>query len=316
MFGKPGVSRCGRRSLLLLLLLFSMVRVNGQGEFVLSGECGKRMGKVVTLKIYDGDSTARVLYGKVKGGEFTIKGTLKRTAPAVLRFGNGQELELVMEAGELTVAVDGESVARSKVNGSRSNSRYRYAMQQIGEGKSVGEFVGENADWEITPYVVYRSMGTLTAEEVEELMGKIDSGARSCYHYWAIGKKLEEMAAVTEGSVMPDFEYMTDKKKKVHYRDSVWEGCPTVLLVGATWCGKCKEVESEARKQCGEEARLVVVEMDRDPKGWDADFMKVLGVEKLPYLMVVDREGKIYARDVRVWELGRLLSAERREKEK
>ena len=263
-----------------------MVRVSGQGEFVLSGECGKRMGKVVTLKIYDGDSTARVLYGKVKGGVFSIKGTLKRTAPAVLRFGNGQELELVMEAGELTVAVDGESVARSKVNGSRSNSRYRYAMQQIGEGKSVGEFVGENADWEITPYVVYRSMGALTAEEV------------------------------TEGSVMPDFEYMTDKKKKVHYRDSVWKGCPTVLLVGATWCGKCKEVESEARKQCGEEARLVAVEMDRDPKGWDADFMKVLGVEKLPYLMVVDREGKIYARDVRVWELGRLLSAERREKEK
>ena len=50
-------------------------------------------------------------------------------------------------------------------------------------------------------------------------------------------------------------------------------------------------------------ARPIVINIDNDKRIWDAPVMQKLGIEHIPFIVIVDKDHKIVARDIRVWEM-------------
>ena len=56
----------------------------------------------------------------------------------------------------------------------------------------------------------------------------------------------------------------------------------------------------------GKNTRMVLINIDDNPNGWDAQYLKQLTVDHLPYIILVDPKGLVVGRDLRIWELERI----------
>jgi thiol-disulfide isomerase/thioredoxin len=113
----------------------------------------------------------------------------------------------------------------------------------------------------------------------------------------------------------------------------------SVVLVDfwATWCGPCiaelPNLQSVHERYKDAGLKVVSVSLDKDrekltrflertampwpqiffpepaKQGWDNPLAKQFGVEGIPHMMVVDKEGKLFATDVRGAEVGRAVAA-------
>ena len=54
--------------------------------------------------------------------------------------------------------------------------------------------------------------------------------------------------------------------------------------------------------------KVLTINIDDNPNGWDAHYLQQLSVNHIPYMIMVDPEGKVTARDIRSWELYKLRS--------
>lgn len=297
------IKRSGKRCV-SLLFLFSYIGVAAQGAFTLAGSCPRGLGKSVTLTLYDGDTVFHKRHARIKDGAFRFEGSLAAPTAALLTFAHGEELYLYLEPAEMTIEVNTDDMEKSPVTGSRTNSQYRYAMESCLDNKNLAEYVRKNKSSAVTAFVLFRKMGQLELEESKRLYSVLDNEADS-YHYHAIGKYLKGMSALAEGNRIPDFSY-TDNGKTTSILDHLKADTATVVFFGAKWCDICEQQLHTIRNTCGDSITLVAIDLAEDKRGWDAPYVAQLNVTHIPYIIVVDREGNIYARDVRIWELERI----------
>jgi glutaredoxin len=79
-------------------------------------------------------------------------------------------------------------------------------------------------------------------------------------------------------------------------------------VFGANWCDRCKAQQAQAEKTIGDRPiKLLTINIDDNPNGWDANYLKQLSVDHIPYMILVDKRGIVVARDIRIWELERVL---------
>ena len=83
---------------------------------------------------------------------------------------------------------------------------------------------------------------------------------------------------------------------------------PNLLLVGATWCSQCQQVAARVAKQ-HPEVNLVSLNLDHEPKGWDAPYMQALAIDHIPFLLLLDANGRIVYYDLREWQLDDALAS-------
>lgn len=296
------------RSLLLLCLMLAPLVVLGQGVFTLTAKCPKSLGKSVTLTVFDGDSTSHRYVHRIKDGGFTFSAPLVKTCAAQLTFSGNRNIHLYLEPAEMSLEVNAEELERSPLSGSRSNSQYRYAMETCGDTKSIAEYLRANRTSPIATFVLFRQMRGMELREVEKLYSILDSVEARCYHYHAIATYLSESVALAEGMPLPDFEF-TEEKQHCRIYDCMEKGKPSVILFGASWCDICRRDLATAEKICRDSVKVVEVNIDADRRGWDAPYLAKLDISHLPYIIVLDGDGKIVGRDVRIWELERTLKA-------
>lgn len=304
------IKRGGRhlRSLLLLCLMLLPLSIVAQGAFTLTAKTPKTMGRSVTLTVYDGDSTSHRYVQRVRDGVVTFNAQVAKPCAAQLSFAGNRQLYLYLEPAEMNLEVNADDLEHSPLSGSRSNSQYRYAMETAGDTKSLAEYLRSNRSTPIAALVLFRQMRNLELREVQRLYSVLDSVEARCYHYVAIGKYLEESVALSEGMPLPDFEF-TEEGQHCRLSDCLISGQPSVVFFGATWCDICRRDLVEAEKLCRDSVTLVTVDIDADKRGWDAPYMRKLDVTHLPYIILLDKEDKIAARDVRIWELKRMLES-------
>lgn len=302
------IKRGDRRMRLLLLLCLMAVppTVSAQESFTLTVKSPKTFGKSVTLTVYDGETTAHKYVQRVKEGTVTFSAPISKPSAAQLAFAGKRQLYLYLEGSEMNLEVNGDDLEHSPLSGSRSNSQYRYAMETASDPKSLADYLRSNRTSPIAAFVLYRQMRSMEPTKLEQLYGVLDSVEASCYHYHAIGKYLTETKALSEGMPLPDFEF-TEGGQKCRLTECLFSGQPSVVFFGATWCDICVRDIAVAEKICVDSVTLVTVDIDADRRGWDSPYLEKLDIAHLPYIIVLDREGKIAARDVRIWELKRTL---------
>lgn len=278
----------------------------GQG-YELSGESS--LSGTFTLTLFDGDSTTHSFTAKSNKGRFFFAGSVDHPTLAKVEHPAMQEpLYFYLENASVAVSVNASRPEQSVIRGSRSNSEYRYLMERYRSASDpegfLRQYVRENNASLFVPFILYRQMPVLDEGVVRQLVGQLTGEARREYHYCLLRRWMRQTPAVAEGSEMPDFAYLDSKKNRRTFAAVRDTSVFTLVFFAAGWCDLCaQQREQAARMLQGKEAELLVINIDDNPNGWDAQYLKQLSVDHLPFMVLVDKAGVVVSRDLRVWEL-------------
>ncbi len=298
------------KALLLWLALLPTAFCTAQG-YEISGESS--LTGSFTLTVYDGDSTTHSFTEKANKGRFLFAGKVERpTLAAVEHPAMQYPLYFYIENSRISVSVNASHPDASVIKGSRSNSEYRYLMERFRAAADPDGFlrqeVKENSALRYLPFVLYRQMSNLDDGVLRQLIVQLTGEACHTYHYTLLRRWMRQTPSVSEGSEMPDFAWLDTSKNRCTFaaeRDT--EGY-TLVFFGATWCDRCKSQLEMARRLLEEQnAKVISINIDDNPNGWDAQNLKQLSVDHLPYMILVDSHGIVTARDMRIWELERFV---------
>lgn len=276
--------------LLVLFLLLFCNTVCAQ-QYTITGKC--TFPGSITLILYDGDSSSHSYVSRIQDGTFRFEGVVKSPVAAELRHKMmTKPLFFYVENSEIAIDVNTQNPPASRINGSRINSRYRYALET--------STCGNNEVY--APLILYQQAPTLSTEELETRYQSLEGDARSTYHYHQLSQMLERRKSLSVGCRMLDFEFVDSLGHAVHF-DSVrskYEGSPLVILFSASWCDRCTEWQRRLRE---EHVKVLTIDIERHKNPWSAPYMQQLDISHIPYLIWLDAEGKIVGRDVRPWEI-------------
>lgn len=297
------------RGLVWLLVLLPLAA--GAQRYEISGECS--LSGDITLTIFDGDSTTHIHTARIDRGLFLFSGRVQGPVLASLSHPSMRRpLYFYLENAVLTIALNATRPETSLIKGSRSNSEYRYLLEQIDAAPDPSDFlrdyVQSNPDDIYIPFILHSRMQSLDEGLLRQLVPLVDEAARHTYHYTLLRRWLRETPTVSEGGEMPDFSFVNDQHKQVKFSTVRNTEGPTLIIVGASWCDRCQKFVARAQRIAKKRTLgIVYIRIDDSPAGWDAPFLKQLSVDHLPYAILVDAQGHVQARDVRDWELDGLL---------
>ena len=299
-----------KRASLVLALFVMLAWTAVAQQFRVNVSAPASLGRDFTLLIYDGDSTARILKPKGKKGPVFFVGKVAGTVYAELRNGKvSAPLPFFIENSDISVSFKADNPESSPITGSRSNSILRYQLEQCGTGDAdcMARFVAESPSSPLAPYIIDRYLlGSADRDAVGTLYASLTGEAKNAYHYRIVGERLRRMAALAEGCELPKVT-VTDLKGNSCILDSLLvAGKYNVIFVGSTYCRQCADVKT-ALVQSFPDVNTVVFDVDSIAGGWDAPLMQQLEIDHIPYLLLLDTDRRIAARDIRIWELKRKI---------
>ena len=304
---RKAASPVGLAFFLLLLPLLGF----GQ-QYEISGQSS--LTGVFTLNIYDGDSTSHSFTSKANKGMFFFSGTVGSPVLASIEHPTmSQPLYFFLDGSEISIHVNATRPEASVIKGSRSNSEYRYLLERLNNASDPNAFLRqqlkETPGSIFLPFILYRQMSNLDEGTLRQLIGQISGEGKHTYHYTLLQRWLRQTPVVAEGCEMPDFAFLNSKKERCTFAQSRNADGYTLILFSATWCDRCKQLEEESTRLFAEKnVKVLTINIDDNPNGWDAHYLQQLSVNHIPYMIMVDPEGKVTARDIRSWELYKLRS--------
>lgn len=266
----------------------------------------------VTLSIYDGDTTPRIMRKKVSKDMASFDGQVEHPCYAEVSTTKGLRMGFFLENSDINVRFNEDVPESSQITGSRTNSQFRYALEQSRETDGsyniakLAEQVTENKSTVYAPLLIYRYIiPRCDMERVGELTDSLEGDAKNTYHYQLLKSQLQSLNNPPSDK-LPDVVFVDAKHNKQHIDSLLSDSSYNLILVGATWCKQCEEARKMA-VQTPEKLNFIVINIDDDKKLWDAEIVKKLQIEHIPYLILIDKKKKIVAQDIRPWEIGRRI---------
>ncbi len=280
-------------------------------RYKITGESS--LGGTFTLTIYDGDSSYHTFTDQADKGLFLFSGGVKKPVLASLQHSAmSRPLYFFLENSEIHIKLNATRPELSQIRNSRSNSEYRYLMERYRSAPDRNGFLKQYAKEEpasiYLPFVLHQEQGNLDDGVVRQIISLIDGEGRNTYHYHLLRRWMRATPMVSEGSEMPDFAYLNSKKERCTFAQSRNTEGATLIMFGATWCDRCQQQLEEAQRITqGKAVQIININIDDNPNGWDANYLKQLSVDHIPYMILVDKRGLVTARDIRIWELERVV---------
>lgn len=261
----------------------------------------KASGECLALRPVASSSTSCLFEGSLAGPMYAeLSGaSLPRPMP------------IFLEEGSATVALNIAEPEKSHVNGSRTNSLYRYALELVDSDTSAfGDLIRSKPTEPYLAAALCHAMPHLTLAQAKGYKDVLQGEACHAFHYQLIEKQLSALAASSEGSPLKDFIFVDERGGKVHLDSLISDTLPTVIFVSATWCEQCETAHRNLTQLARgpHPFRLLTLLVDRQPKGWEAPCLRTLSVDYIPNLILLDKNQIVFARDFRYWETARLLN--------
>lgn len=196
------------------------------------------------------------------------------------------------------------------------------------------KFISAHKENAVTAFIAINYLqekGNMAFAEAEEMYKGLGDKARNSYY----GKKMQELVGKLKGTSLgqpaPDFTLNDPGGKPVSL--SSFKGRVTLVDFWASWCGPCRaenpHVVEAYQAFHGKGLEILGVSLDEDAeqwkkaiekdgltwthvsdlKGWSSSAAALYGVQSIPANFLLDKEGRIIARDLR----GDALSAKLRE---
>lgn len=301
-----------KRFFLLIVLLLASLQTRSQSFNVRATFKPSTRG-VVTLSIFESDTMPRVMISKVSKGRVSFNGHVKQPCFAEMCTGTGKKMGFFLENSAINVLFDEDNPELSAITGSRTNSQYRYALEQgrLQDGRYdislLAAEVARNRSALFAPTIIYRYVKPLCdREKVAELVSLLDSNATKTYHYRLLLQQSHDSLSSSVDGKMPDIHFVGSNKEVLHTSNLLTDSAYNLLIVGASWCQQCKTAHDIVRRDAAD-VNTIVVNIDDDTKGWDSEIIRKLRIEHLPYLILIAPDNTVVARDLRAWEVERTL---------
>lgn len=300
------------RVLLLVILIGRASSLLAQSFSVNVSFASQPRGKV-TLTLFDGDTMPRQMQRKATHGMASFSGQVSQPCYAEVSTTKGQRLGFFVENSDIAVRFDMTDPEKSAITGSRVNSQFRYALEQCRQddgsydASSLKVQVEENKSAVFAPLLVYRYLLPLSdPTDIAELASLMTGDATTAYHYKLLAAYLQPTDSNCY-TLMPDIVFHTAQNRTLHTDSLLTDTSYNLIVVGASWCRECRNAVVEARRQL-QGINIIAIDIDNDRRLWDAEVVEKMQIEHLPYLILVDPEHMIVARDIRSWEIRRIVN--------
>lgn len=184
-------------------------------------------------------------------------------------------------------------------------------------------------------FVVLQALPFLNPDQDLEVFKKVNESLTKKYpmNGWVInlGKRIEQLSFLAPGTEAPDFTILTPDDKNISLKD--FRGKFVLVDFWASWCKPCRaenpNVVATYNKFKGKGFTIFGVSLDQnkeawisaiksdglvwqhgsDLKYWDAAPAKLYNVSSIPYNILIDKEGKIVAKNLHGADLENQLTA-------
>lgn len=296
--------------LCVCMLLVQPLMLHAQG-FEISGESS--LSGNFTLTIYDADSSFHTFTCKANKGMFLFSGQVAQPVLASLTHPSmSKPMYFYLENSEISVALNATHPEASVVRNSRSNSEYRYLMECYRTAADptsyLIQYAKEHPSSIYLPFVLHQQMNNIDDGSLRQMITQVADKGRHTYHYTLLRRWMRETPAVSEGSEMPNFAYLNADKVRCEFASTRNTDGATLILFSASWCELCHNQLATAQRLIGTKpVKVITINIDDNPNGWDANYLKQLSVDHLPYFILVDQHDVVVSRDIRIWELEKAL---------
>ncbi len=305
----------------MLAVMFSVASAARCQAFSLQGRTPQGVTGMATLTLYPSAGEPYQVKQRVRKQQFAFYGTVAAPTVAMLRIDNGAPLYLWIETAEMTLSYNPAYPAASTVTGSRLNSEYRYALEQCrqeaeahGDDSYLSQALLHYADRHraaaYVPFLLWLHYRGDDAETLDLLCRQFEGSAAQAYHVPLLRQRVADIQGCREGCSVASVTVPTATQRQQSLDSLCSKAAATFLLVSPPWLEhQLHQVDSLQRmiKTLGVDAQVVWVPLDDARNGWDAPYMQKLQVQFVPYIILLDSSGRILTRDVRLWEVQRLL---------
>ncbi|MCC8154776.1 MAG: AhpC/TSA family protein, partial [Tannerellaceae bacterium] len=197
----------------------------------------------------------------------------------------------------------------------------------------VKEYITKNPDKVSGGKILYDFRHSLTEDERRELLAKANNTFKSVPTTKLVIDHLNVLAKVAVGQKFTDFE-MADTEGNVHsLSDYVGKGKVVLIDFWTSWCPPCRKEMPELVRIYAENKNkgfeIVGISLDSnkeawekgikdlkitwpqlsDLKGWSNTGAALYGVNFIPHMLLIDRDGKIIAKNLHGTDLENAIKA-------
>ena len=189
--------------------------------------------------------------------------------------------------------------------------------------EGLKNFVKTHPKSAVSGYIIYNDMNNpnIQLKDVEEALGFIDPGIQDTKFIKLATKRVNDIRGTTVGYKATDFSQPTPEGKKVSLSD--FRGKYVLIDFWASWCRPCRMENPNVvaaynrfkdkgfavlgvSLDSNRDLWIAAIQQDNltwthisDLKGWGNEVGKLYGVTGIPQNFLIDREGKIIAKDLR-----------------
>ena len=315
--------------------------------YTINGELADANGMRVMLKKIIANSNDRVRLDScvVKKGKFKMKGTLEYPEYCELYVGDNGPLQLIVENTVIDIAVDLKNIQNSRVTGSKETDLLVEYNDKVARMDTMPpqrieymkQFVSEHLNSIAAALVVNNHLAYyLEPEELETCAYGFDAAIGKSPWALSIREKADAAKRLAIGQPFVDLKLPAPDGNEIALSDYAGKDKYVLIIFWASWNKLCRMANPHLvelyNKYKDNELEIVGLSLDKDKTEWiqaieadalpwpqmsDLKFWKSEGVRlysviSIPYIILLDKEGKILTKELQPDESGKFVELEKK----